>query len=92
MKILELEFMSSEETGSESGSGAEMMERRKVFLVRPLNWRSVEANNYIESLDRKVTRRRSDRAKEMCRLRRTGLSSSRSPPADSPAWALMDMD
>lgn len=95
MKILTLDFMSSEETGSESGSGSEMMARRKVFLSRPLTWRSAEANNMMESLDRKVARRRSDRAKEMCRVRRTGLPSTRNSPNDrndAIAWAVVDTD
>ncbi len=91
MKILTLDFMSSEESGSESGSGDETATRRHIFLSRPLNWRSVDANNFFESLDRKITRRRSDRAKEMCRLRRTDLPSSRSPPGnDPPVWAIND--
>lgn len=91
MKILTLDFMSSEETGSESDSGNEAATRRKIFLSRPLSWRSPEANAFIESLDRKITRRRSARAKEMCRLRRVGPPSSRSPPGnDAPAWALND--
>lgn len=94
MKILHLEFISSEETGSESGSGSEMMTRRKVFLSRPLQWRSPQANNIMESLDRKVSRRRSVRAKEMCRTRRTGVPSSRTTPKDCepPAWAIVDTD
>lgn len=90
LKILLLEFMSSEETGSESGSGAEMMTRRKIFLSRPLDWRSAEVKTYFESLDRKVDRLRSQRAKEMCRVRRVGPPSSRPCPPDLPAWATME--
>ena len=95
MKILTLDFISSEETGSESGSETETTIRRKVFISRPLTWRSFEANNIMESLDRKVTRRRSDRAKEMCRARRTGVPSSRTSPGSGPegvAWAITDAD
>ncbi len=97
MKILTLDFMSSEGTGSESGSGSgsETTTRRKVFISRPLTWRSTEANNMMGSLDRKVTRRRSDRAKEMCRVRRTGLPSARNSPmdrTDAIAWAITDAD
>ena len=94
MKILNLDFMSSEETGSESGSGSEMMSRRKVFVSRRLTWRTAEANNMMESLDRKVSRRRSARAKEMCRVRRSGLPSTRTPPQDKSniEWAIVDAD
>ena len=59
MKILMLDMMSSEETGSESGSGEEMGTRRKIFFSKPLGWRSREVTNYFESLDRKFERRRS---------------------------------
>ena len=62
MTILKLEFMSSEDTGSDSGSGSEST---KVFLTKPLPWRSPAANSIMDSLDRKIVRRRSDRAKEM---------------------------
>lgn len=85
--------MSSEETGSESGSESEMATRRKVFLSRPLSWRSSEANSIMESLDRKTTRRRSDRAKEMCRMRRVGPPSARTIPdgvESSSPWAIID--
>ena len=91
--ILTLDYMSSEDTGSESGSGLEMATRHKVFLSRPLLWRSTEANNIMESLDRKTTRRRSDRAKEMCRTRRVGLPSDRAAPDEASSfWTIADND
>ena len=92
MKILTLGFISSEEIGSESGSESEET-RRKVFISRPLAWRSPEANSIMESLDRKVTRRRIERAKEMCRVRQTGLPSSRTSPGyglETSAWAIAE--
>ena len=94
MKILSLEFISSEETDSESGSGSEMTQRRKIFMSKPLQWRSPQANNIMQSLDRKIFRRRSERAKEMCRIRRTGVPSSRTSPkdCDPPTWAIVDID
>lgn len=90
LKILTLDFISSEETGTESGSGSENTTRDKVFFTRPLPWRSPAANNTMDSLDRKILRRRSERAKEMCRTRRIGQSSSRpTPNYDQPiAWAV----
>lgn len=66
MKVLLVEFMLSEETASESGSGEDMMTRRKIFLSKPLEWRSTEVMTYFASLDRKVDRPRSQREQEMC--------------------------
>ena len=88
-----LEFMSSEDSGSESGSETETA--NKVFLTRPLPWRSPAANSLMDSLDRKILRRRSERAKEMCRTRRIGQPSSRPTPMSPPsaaAWAIIDED
>ena len=51
LNILVLDYMSSEESGSESGSGEEMMQRKKVFLTSPLPWRSPEASSMMDSLD-----------------------------------------
>ena len=93
MKILVLDFMSSEETGSESGSGSEMTTGRKVFLSRSLPWKSPEASGVMESLDRKVERRHSERAREMCRVRRSGLPSSRTgSPSSSSSSTGLDRD
>lgn len=91
LKVLILDFMSSEETGSDSGSGSETT---KIFLTRPILWRSPDANNLMDSLDRKILRRRSERAKEMCRSRKIGQPSSRPmPPCQSAtAWAVNDED
>ena len=88
LQVLTLDFMSSEETGLESGSDSETP-RNKIFLNKPLPWRSQAANNLMESLDRKIVRRRSARAKEMCRTRRIGEPSSRPMPENQPpAWAV----
>ena len=65
------------------------MERKKIFLTSPLPWRSPEASSMMDSLDRKVVRRHSERAKEMCRVRRQGMPSSRSIPKEQPAWAVV---
>ena len=82
--------MSSEETGSDSGSESEVATKDKVFFTRPLVWRSQQCNNLMESLDRKILRRRSDRAKEMCRKRRVGQPSARPMPQSQPDWAIID--
>jgi hypothetical protein len=51
LKVLILDFMSSEETESDSGSGSESV---KIFLTKPIPWRSPEANNMMDSLDHKM--------------------------------------
>lgn len=88
LKILRLDFISSEETGADSGSGTETTD--KVFFTRPLPWRSQAANNAMNSLDRKIIRRRSERAIEMCRTRRIGEPSCRPVPEydQVAAWAV----
>lgn len=92
LRILTLNFISSEETGADSGSGRSGDENMtdKIFLSRPLPWRSQEANNVMDSLDRKILRRRSQRAKEMCRTRRIGQPSCRPVPEcdQVTAWAM----
>ena len=93
MKVLALDLMSSEETGSASASGSESSEKERIFLTRPLPWRSPAANNLMESLDRKIIRHRSERAKEMRLMRRIGDPSSR-PMSENQgeAWAMNAMN
>ena len=40
----------------------------------------------MECLDRKIARRRSERAKEMCRVRKQGLPLTRPMPDGFPEW------
>ena len=87
IKILTLDFISSEETGSESGSDEEMT-KKKIFLRNIIPWRSSEVNSMMECLDRKTARRRTERAKEMCRVRKQGLLSTRPMPDGFPEWAV----
>lgn len=87
----------SEETGSESGSGSQMTTRYKVFFFffyNHYNGSSPEANSITESLDRKIKRMRSEHAKEMCHILCTGLPSSRASPEENnpSAWDIVDAD
>ena len=60
---------------------------KKVFVRHTLNWRSSEFVNYIESLDRKIVRRRTQRGKQMVVPVRVGAASDRPPPENCPEWA-----
>lgn len=81
-----IDHISSEESGSEGSD-----DEARVFIVRPLDWRSPEAQAVIDSLDRKASRHRSERAKEMMTRRKTGAPSSRMCP-ESPKWAICATD
>ena len=97
--VLKAEFMSSEESGTEhpsieqeassGGSDTEQPPSRgKKRLIRhKLPWRSQEMQCIIESLDRKLERRRSDRAKTMCLQVVMGDDSCRPRPENLPEWA-----
>ena len=78
-----VDLMSSEESGEEE-------EGTRCFIHRPLSWRSIEVNNLMASLDRKIQRRRRDRAIDMVTKRITGIPSERKRPdsIDIPEWAV----
>ena len=60
----------------------------KKKLVKHLQaWRSPEFQQYIESLDRKIDRRRTPRARSMVLKVEVGEPSSREAPLDCPDWA-----
>lgn len=62
--------------------------RNEKKLVRhTLPWRSVEFQRLIESLDRKIDQRRSDRSRVMCLEVEVGAKSTRKAPHDIPEWA-----
>ena len=97
--VLKAEFMSSEESsnenpsveqeGSSSGSDTEQQLSRgkKKLIKHKLPWRSQEMQLIMESLDRKLERRRSDRAKGMCLEVVMGDNLSRARPENLPEWA-----
>ena len=95
------ECMSSEESAvQESGDERERessnseqedevrQSSRKKLIKHKLTWRSVEFQKIIESLDRKIDRRRSSRSKRMCLEVEQGGDSSREPPEGIPQWAV----
>ena len=100
-QVLKSDFMSSDESdannttrsqpgvSSDSDDGGEHSEQRKKKLIRHrLPWRSRELQLTLESLNRKIARRRSDRAKAMCLEITPGNDSSRPIPDNSPEWVI----
>ena len=97
--VLTVEFMSSDELDEEVGSqvaessesdceNPEQAPRKKQLVRHRLPWRSRELQLTFDSLDRKLTRRRSDKAKSMC-LKVTSGSDSERPVLDNdPDWAV----
>ena len=90
-------YMSSEESLSEPERGMhdrislgsdEDVPNSKSLCVRPLLWRSTEVNGLMVRLDRKVTRRLSQRSANMVIERTVGPASNREAPDDAPEFAL----
>ena len=86
--------MSSEEcayvdsSNSEDDEAHTTAQRRKKKLIKhTLPWRSVEFRRLLESLDRKIDRRRTDRSRSMCLEVEVGAESTRQAPHDIPDWA-----
>ena len=88
--VLTVEFMSSDESDEEVGSQVaessesdcenpepEQAPRKKQLVRHRLPWRSRELQLTFDSLDRKLTRRRSDKAKSMCLKVTSGSDQSR---------------
>eukprot|EP00731_Ephydatia_muelleri_P005395 Em0002g1571a len=92
--ILQIEYMSSEESAEESGEDEHMGERLKVLLIHTFPWRNQSVNEMFQSLDRKTARKRTPRAAEMCRKRvpwgaepSSPYGTTAKPPPSCPAWA-----
>ena len=91
--------MSSEEStieetpdDQEHSSGSDIEEvrplrGRKSLIKHKLPWRSQEMQSIIDRLDRKLDRRRDDRAKGMCLQTSIGGDSKRPKPDHLPEWA-----
>jgi len=95
-EIITNEFMSSEESGSEpdrvsgSESDSDAPSRPNILLVKKLAWRSQEASNVFQKLDRRVTRKRTRKGLSMVIERRESTAASnRAPPDNAPQWALI---
>ena len=59
----------------------------KKLMKKRACWRSDEYQGYIESLDRKIERKMSERAKRMRLPQDIGEDSERHAPSDCPPWA-----
>lgn len=101
--VLKADFMSSDESevdtgsaehqdssGSEDESDHQHQQKsvKKKLIRKKLPWRSQELQSIIESLDRKLERRRSDRAKAMCLEIKVEGTSERQAPPNAPEWAI----
>ena len=92
------QYMSSEESSSEPESEAqdggnssgsdEDSPPKKHLCTRPLPWRSAELNNLMARLDRKISRKQSQRSMCMAMERKVGPASTREAPDDAPVFAL----
>ena len=99
MEVLKPEFMSSEDSATEneeeneSGSDESDNETprrkqgKKKLIRHTLSWRNRECQNAMESLDRKLQRKRTPRGKAMCLRVEMGGNSSRPKPDHFPEWA-----
>lgn len=100
MEFMTVDYMSSEHSMSESegeqngedgyeSPDLEERAKKKVFSLSKLEWRSSALTRVMQSLDRKITRRRSSKGRNMLVERRhTGIISSRLAPDDANPFAL----
>jgi len=82
---------SSEDAADDGADDAEQHSQQSVkkkLIRKKLPWRSHELQCIIESLDRKLVRRRSDRAKAMCPEIKVEGTSDRPAPHNAPEWAI----
>ena len=75
-------------SGSDTENAAHAKSGKKKLLRHKLPWRSREFEMVIESLDRKLDRRRDPKSKAMCLDVQVGENSSREKPDDMPEWAV----
>ena len=79
-KVLTLEVMSSEESGTEDG--------QEVLFVRPLPWRALSVKNVFDEIDRQNLAAKSPQSRRQTKRRVTGESSSRPRTTlELPQWA-----
>ena len=96
--VLTADFMSSEESNAEDlpaeedpassdESNQEVLATAKNLIKHKVPWRSQELQRIVDSLDRKLYRRRGDRAKAMCLDFTIGGDFTRLIPENVPEWA-----
>ena len=83
----EVEVVATQGESSDSENETASNGKKRLRRCR-LPWRSQELQRVIESLDRKLERRRTDRAKAMCLEIIVGPDSQREVPNDAPEWAI----
>ena len=87
--------VSSYETDSDEeramGSDDEGKRPRKVIRTHPFTWRSEEFTNVLQSLDRKIMRKKSEKARAMVLPRQEGDPIDDNPPEGMPSWAIKKM-
>ena len=81
------DYMSSDESVYLSDDEEEMTPASKKLVKRRAAWRSEEFQGYLDSLDRKLDRRLSERAKRMRLPQEVGEDSERHAPPSCPPWA-----
>lgn len=83
-KVLEVEYMSSEEDKSDCGADH--------FETRPLRWRTVECDEYFEMLDKATWKNKSARARRQTVVRKLGPFSNRPAPqrTEDNSWAIRE--
>ncbi len=75
-KIMTVDFMSSDESGTE--------EDQDILLIKPLLWQSERVKH---TLDEAALKQKSPLARRQMKQRRKGMPSSRAKPSgDFPAW------
>ena len=92
-QVLELEYMSPEESAWEEASDEEGAPRLEKLIIRKFECRSEELERELRSLDRKANRARSERGKRMMMKRGIGGSlpgSLRTFPKGAPSWTLAE--
>ena len=77
MKIMSKEFMSSEESGEESG------QKQSVLLVKSSKWRAPKVDRFFKQIDKKATKIKSKQSKQQSLPRVVGSESTRSKPLGS---------
>ena len=83
-KVLTLDFMSSEDSGSDEGD--------EILIIRPIPCRSSKVDRMFSDLDQKTFEDKSPRARRQMKQRKVGIPSKRPRPTHDciPQWALSD--
>ena len=92
-QVLELQYLSPEESAWEEASDEEGTPRLEKLIIRKFEWRSEKLERELRSLDRKANRARSERGKRLLVRREIGgflPGSLRTFPKRAPSWTLAE--